>query len=293
MIILKMMGGMGNQMFQYAFGRYLAHKHQTELKFDLSYLNERPKDGNRVIRDFDLDIFKIKGSFADPELVKAFVGRTGIPIADKVLQKVLGPKKSHMIERDLHFLPDFFAAPDNVYLEGYFASEKYFAPVKKMIAEEFTVKEPLGAKAASLLQEVQGRNSVCVNIRRGDFVTNPTHNICGLDYYAAAEKTMLEKGSDFHFYVFSDDVEWCKENLQFSVPTTFVTHEYKGNKFQDYFRLMSSCQHFIIPNSSFAWWATYLNTKQDKIVIAPSRWLNMPGFTTDDILPASWMKISV
>lgn len=178
-----------------------------------------------------------------------------------------------------------------MYLEGYWASEKYFAPIKDVIKQEFTVREPLAVKATDLLAEITERKSVCVNIRRGDFVANPTHNVCGLDYYTAAEKLILEKEDNLHFYVFSDDVEWCQENLRFSMPATFVTYDYKGNKFQDYFRLMSACQHFIIPNSSFAWWATYLNKSDSKVVIAPKRWLNLPGFTTDDILPESWIRL--
>jgi hypothetical protein len=291
MIIVKLMGGMGNQMFQYAFGRYLSHKHRTELKLDLSFLQERPKTGNRVIRNYDLDIFKIRENFATPAEVRRFTRPTGNRYLDKAINKAWGQKRGYLIERDMHFSPKMFEAPDDVYLEGYWQSEKYFEPIKDIIREEFTVKEPLGPEAEKMLCRIRDGNSVCVNIRRGDFVTNPTHSVCGLGYYTAAEKLLLEKQDNLRFFVFSDEIDWCRDHLKFSVPATFVTHIYAGKKFQDYFRLMSQCDHFIIPNSSFAWWATYLNKKEGKVVIAPKRWLNLPGFTTDDILPLHWNRI--
>ena len=293
MIIVKLMGGMGNQMFQYAFGRYLSIKHGTEVKLDLSFLKERPKDEKRVLRNYDLDIFRVNPSFANKKEMQRLSERTGNKWLDKVLDKTIGAKKSYIREPQYNFCPELLSLPDNIYLEGYWQSKKYFEGIQDQIKEDFGFKEPLSPFSHELFNCIATSNSVCVNVRRSDFVTNPTHNICGIDYYNRAEKIMLEKVPDAHFFVFSDEVEWCRANLQFSTATTYVGHEYAGKKFRDYFELMSRCRNFIIPNSSFAWWATYLNNNPGKVVVAPGRWLNVPGFTSDDILLPSWIRLDV
>lgn len=292
MIIVNLKGGLGNQMFQYAVGRYLATKHRTELKMDLVELLDRsPKPKGHVYRDYDLHIFQIKEAFATPAEVRALRTRIPIPVIEKFLNKVIGNKKSYLVEGPQHFHPNIFNAPDNVYLDGYWQSPKYFAPVAAQLKKEFTVKEPLSPMAGELLQRLQNTHSVCVNIRRGDFVTNPVHGTCNPEYYKKAEEIIRKKTPDIHFYVFSDEIDWCRENLRFSAPATFVTHDYAGKKFQDYFRLMSGCKDFIIPNSSFAWWAAYLSDSQHKTVIAPEKWLHLPGFNLDDLLPKDWIRI--
>jgi hypothetical protein len=98
----------------------------------------------------------------------------------------------------------------------------------------------------------------------------------------------LEKVKNPTIYVFSDDLEWCKENLKFESPYKFVEHTYAGTKFQDYLRLMSACRHFILPNSSFAWWAAYLSKYEDKIVTVPPRWLSDPNFDIRSIILKDW-----
>lgn len=293
MIIVKLQGGLGNQMFQYALGRYLAQKHGTQLKMDVTELLDcSPKKPSWfVYRDYELNIFNVQEAFASPEETKAFTQRTGIYYLDKVLNKVVGRKKSFFYEGPQHFHDSVFNAPDNAYLDGYWQSPKYFQPVDDLIRKEFTVKEPLTPLAQTLLAEIQGNHAVCVNIRRGDFVVNPSHNTCSPDYYRAAETLLLAKRNNVHFYVFSDEVDWCRQNLSFSVPTTFVSHQYAGKKFQDYLRLMSACNDFIIPNSSFAWWAAYLSESKTKTVIAPKKWMNKPDFSVDDLLPPGWIRI--
>ncbi len=293
MVIIKLFGGLGNQMFQYAFGRYMAWKHQTELKFDVSFLLDRSiKDPGHTFRDFDLGIFGIDNAFATDKEIKDFKSRVPLVKADKLLNKLLGLKSTYILERQFHFSPGELELPDGVYLEGYWQSEKYFKPIEDQIRQTFVVKEKLLPESEILAAEIMSKNSVCVNIRRGDFVANPFHDILPVNYYDTAEEIIMQQVSDLHLYVFSDDLDWCYKNLKFRSPFTIVADKYAGYKYQDKFRLMSYCKHFIIPNSTYAWWAAYLAGNKSKIVIAPQKWFGDPTWNPQDLLLEDWIKIS-
>jgi hypothetical protein len=286
------MGGLGNQMFQYAFGRHLQERNKTELKFDTSEFELTSGGPGFVPRKYDLDIFGIAVEIASKEEVSRLRDRVGVPLVDRTLDRVLGRKKSYVFELPIfNFVEERYNAPDNTYFEGYWQSEKYFADVEPIIRREFTIREPLQPNSSDLIGEIQSSNSVCVNVRRGDFVTNDRHGWYGIDFFAKGEAILNERMSDHCFYVFSDDIDWCIENLRFERPATFVSHEYAGRKFQDYLRLMAACKHFIIPNSSFAWWAVWLNQSSEKVVIAPEKWTNVPELDTKDLYQPGWILI--
>jgi hypothetical protein len=139
-------------------------------------------------------------------------------------------------------------------------------------------------------------NSVCINVRRADFVHNkknaPFHGFYGVNYIDNCVPIILEKNNDPHFFIFSDDIEWCKNNIKLQFPMTFVSHEYKGKKFGQYMKLMSMCKDFIIPNSSFAWWAAWMNDK-NPLVITPKMWFQAEHVNTDDLRPPSWVALNV
>jgi len=292
MIIIKLMGGLGNQMFQYAFGRHLQEKHQTHLKFDTSEFELTSGGPAFVPRKYDLDIFGINVEVASSREVSRFRDRVGLPPIDRALDRVLGRKKTYIFELPIfNFVEERYNAPDNTYLEGYWQTEKYFADIRELIRREFSFAEELSGNAEGLMNEIVGSNSICVNVRRGDFVINDRHGWYGSDYFSRGEAMMDGRFSDHQFYVFSDDVEWCRENLRFSKPTVFVGHEFAGRKFQDYLRLMSACKHFIIPNSSFAWWAVWFNQDPDKIVVAPKKWFNVEELDTTDLFQPGWILI--
>ena len=287
------MGGLGNQMFQYAFGSYLARKNGTELKFDLTFLLDRTPSKNEhfVFRDFDLSIFELDVAEATKKEIAALTSRTGIPFAEKVLNKLAGTKKSYIREEHFHVSEQYLELPDNVYLEGYWQSPAYFDQLPAdELSRLFTFKNPVSGAAASLMETIEADNSVCVNVRRGDFVHNPFHGSMDTSYFSSAEKLLNEKYPGLSYYVFSDDIEWCRENLQFTRPVRFISHEYAGEKFQDYLRLMSACKHFIIPNSSFAWWAVWLSSNPDKTVIAPANWFSDSAIDTSDLVPSNWIR---
>ena len=293
MIIVQLNGGLGNQMFQYAAARALSLHHQTDLKLDVSFLLDRsPRQKGFVYRDFDLSIFNLSVNFASAEesslLNKKIWGNKTI---DSFAKKTFGKKITYFKEPHFHFYRKFLSLGPNLFLEGYWQSEKYFADHQHIIRQDFTFSKKPQGKTMDLLNRIKSENAVCVNVRRGDFLTTPLHGILSTGYYNTAEHLINEKVSSPHFYVFSDDINWCREHLRFSGPTFYVSHEYAGEKFQEYLQLMIQCNHFIIPNSSFGWWAAWLNNKPDKIVIAPKKWFNKGPKDTQDIIPESWIKI--
>lgn len=292
MVIVRLMGGLGNQMFQYAFGRSYAHKINAPLKFDLSEFSIKESSAkNFVARDYDLDIFNVKADFAAADEVFRLSKRTNIELLDRILNRALGFKKTFILEPHFHYSESVFESGDDVYLHGYWQSEKYFADIEPQIREDFTFREDLTEKAKEMLARIEASNSVCVNVRRGDFVTNNFHGTFGADYYRKGEEIIKSKTADETYFVFSDEVEWCEANLKFDAPTVFVSHNYAGKKFQDYLRLMAACKNFIIPNSSFAWWAVWFNENQNRTVIAPKNWFSDSKFDTKDLIPEDWIRV--
>jgi hypothetical protein len=288
MIIVKLQGGMGNQMFQYAIGRRLAIDNNVELTFDRTFLDDKTPRPGYVVRDYDLSIFNVNVNFATAAEIFSFKNRFHNPLVERISNKLIGRKATYILEESLNFNAKYLALQDNYYLEGYFQSESYFETIKDLIKSEFTLKNDPTPFVAELENEIKNSTSVCVNVRRADFVTNSFHGTCDAAYYKRAEAFILDKVKNPTIYVFSDDLEWCKENLKFESPYKFVEHTYAGIKFQDYLRLMSSCRHFILPNSSFAWWAAYLSKNDDKIVTVPPRWLSDPNFDIRSIILKDW-----
>lgn len=291
MIITRLTGGLGNQMFQYAFGRSLSIKHRTELKLDVSAYSVTPNSPEFPVRQYDLNIFNIEENFATAAEISRLSKRVDIDIADRVLNKLLGVKRSHIREPHFHFWNGSNDLPDYIYLSGYWQSEKYFKEVEQILREEFTFREAPHEDAAVILERIRDTESVCVHVRRGDFLLNPLNGLCGQEYFRTGEKIIGSHVSDPVFFVFSDDIEWCEANLRFDSETVYVSDDFGGLKFRDDFRLMSEGKHFIISNSSFAWWAVWLSTNANRIVVAPSEWVTDSRLNTNDLYPAGWVRI--
>ena len=288
MIIVRLIGGLGNQMFQYAFGKALAERHGTELKLDLSGF--ATSDPSITPRQYALDIFSLQPLFASRKEVIRLQRRIPVRLADALLTRVLGPKKSYVIDDYSRYSPVAAESPDNVLLQGYWQSPLYFDSVETELRKDFRFRHPPGAGPSSLIGKISAGNSICVHVRRGDFLTNPLHGVLGTDYYREAAEKIALMVKDPVYYIFSDDIEWCRSNLGFLGNSTFVDSSYAGYKDQDHLRLMSACKHFIIANSSFAWWATWLNGDEGKIVIAPSMWTSSTsGY--DHIYRENWIVI--
>lgn len=297
MIIIKLKGGLGNQLFQYAFGRLIATQRGEELKLDKDILGA----AEDTYRAFGLGDFNIKATLATPEEIKAAKYPFG-PFSKAwrlIKAKVF---KIYHIGYEENILKT--RAP---YLDGYFQSYKYLEPLRKDLLEEISSKEDLSARYGSLISGMLAADSVAVHIRRGDYVsdakTKSAHFICDLAYYEKAMALMSEKinesgksvsGENISiptFYVFSDDIAWAKENLKSGANLVFVS----SSEMKDYeeLMLMSKCRHDIIANSSFSFWGAWLNRNPAKIVIAPEKWNNKYPSAYRDLLPAEWIRINL
>lgn len=290
MIIVKISGGLGNQLFQYAAARSLAHKRGVELILDLNWFNHRPS--SNTVREFELDGYEIqarKPNAGEQLWLKLHQGRflSRIPIFPRRWQ--------HFREQAFAFDPKVLDLPGNTYLDGYWQSYKYFSDIAQQIRTELTPKAVLGDIDQAVAREISHANSqaVSLHVRRGDYVTNPaaakTHGLCGNVYYEDAVKTVASSLQDPHFFVFSDDMEWVRGNLALPGKVTYVDHNGAKSAFQD-LRLMSLCDHHIIANSSFSWWGAWLRCNEHGLVIAPAKWF-ADGRNTRDLTPPHWTRL--
>jgi hypothetical protein len=290
MIVAELMGGMGNQMFQYALGRHLAIKNNTGLFLDTHFLLDRTPRNGFTYRNYDLSIFNINENFIHADISKKY-GHSRSHIK-KTFQKVINPGKlKYIAEKEFIFTPGVLNSEDNIYLHGYWQTEKYFKDIENILRLDFTFKNKIGENTRAIVQKINNCNAVCLHVRRGDFVTNPTHGETSIDYYIAAEKIILQKIKEPVFFIFSDEIEWCKKNIMLSSEMVFIGEEFTGEKCRDYFELMTLCKHFIIPNSSFGWWAAWLAKNNNKIVVAPKTWFHNSRWQTTDLIPDTWIKI--
>ena len=285
MIVSNILGGMGNQMFQYAAGRCLAYLHKTRLKLDVRGFDDYK------LRNFDLQSLHTDCHFASENEIRNLLPSHNF---EKALQ-YLSPKKKRTYYREkyFHFDGDMFNYGSRVYLKGYFQSEKYFFPIKNIIQREFTFKDEFIQRVKEFSIKTRSVNSVSVHIRRGDMKNDPVmaerHGVMPLSYYQKGIEIIRSKISNPQFYFFSDDINWTKENFN-NTDATFVSGEISKTHFEDLY-LMSQCGNNIIANSSFSWWGAWLNNNPNKIIVAPNKWFNSGPQDTEDLVPASWIRI--
>jgi hypothetical protein len=297
MIIVKLMGGLGNQMFQYAAGRALSLKLGAELKLDLSWFNSSEV---RTPREYMLGIFSFKQDFAAKSEVRKLKKREIPGPAGEILEKVkrkLIPfhKRHHIMERHCQFDPDIFKISGSVYLEGAWQTEKYFKDAEETIRRDFAFTSFQDNKNLEIEEKIKSSNSVSLHIRRGDYVNDSYYakfcgGICETDYHIKAIDIAAGKIENPVFFIFSDDIEWARNNLPVKHPVNYIDWNSGVESYRD-MHLMSMCRHNIIANSSFSWWGAWLNGNPGKIVIAPSRWFNNPDTEICDIIPGGWIKI--
>lgn len=302
MIIVKLKGGLGNQMFQWALGRALAHKHNTEFKIDVYFLLDQTRRKNFTLRDYDLDIFLLDPEFATKSDIAKFpypkFGKYGLFIErfkQKIFRRFNPDGYNFIIQTKFDYDEQIAEAPPNSYIEGYFQTELYFKPIEHIIREDFRFRHELADGAAEMGSRIADTQSVAVHIRRGDYLTNPkankTHGLLTRDYYDNAFKIIESKIPEPHYYIFSDDNQWCRSNFNLSDNMTLIEDDIKGKQFQFSLKLMSMCKHAIIANSSFSWWGAWLNPSTDRIVIGPKNWFAASSLNSKDVMPHWWLKI--
>ncbi|MCK5175407.1 MAG: alpha-1,2-fucosyltransferase [Planctomycetes bacterium] len=291
MIIVRLFGGLGNQMFQYAAGRHLARINGTVLKLDVSGF------GDDELREYALEPFCIREEFAAPEEVACLTTARQTAFGRMVhglLHNHPKRPRSYIRRKSPCFEPSILNLGDNVYLEGYWQSEKFFEASADVIRREFAFRGEQTGRNRELAGEIDAAEAVSVHVRRGDYVSDPkanqTHGTCGLEYYLASVEYVARFAENPHFFIFSDDPAWCRDNLNLPYPTTIVDHDGLGCGHED-MRLMSQCRHHIVANSSFSWWGAWLNPGADKIVCAPKKWFATDKYSTDGIIPERWIRM--
>ena len=287
MIVFHSMGGLGNQMFQYATARRIAHALGVEVVVDTSW--HRRRILNTTLRPFELGRFAVDLRELRPS--EAF---WAFPITNRYLSRLPLPSRWKVRrERGRAFDEAVLRCGPDTFLYGYWQSPLYFQDIRELLVREFQPLDPPAAADARVLEAAASSESVFVHVRRGDYVSLPAaaqhHGTCGLDYYAAALQMVSLHVRDPVFFVFSDDPELTRANLKFDAKVIHVNHNGPAAAHQD-LRLMTACRHAVIANSSFSWWGAWLGTSESRIVIAPRKWF-VASEVNSDLFPPSWQLI--
>ncbi len=289
LLIVNIQGGLGNQMFQYAFGKALAKRHGVPLL--LNPVNFELKNSKRL---FGLGEFNIDAKVASQEQIKSLM--TPHLELRKKLKKVFGiPYKlaaTHIMQKKFSFDKNLFDIPLPALFDGFWQSEKFFADAKDEVRKDFTFAREKEFSRNPLFGQIEGTESVSLHFRRGDYVRNrklkKRFSVCRRGYFLRAAEYIAARTNNPKFFIFSDEPEWVKENFQLKANCVSVK---TSGQYEDLF-LMSRCKHNIISNSSFSWWGAWLNPNKQKTVIAPDIWFT-PKMKADfsDVVPSSWVKI--
>jgi len=291
MKIVKVIGGLGNQMFQYAFFIALSKRFLDEdILVDCSFF-----DSYGLHNGLELEsVFDIKL----PKASKRQLLQVRWPVKNynmyRVIRKFFPNRKTVYIEVEEFVFDKFvFEQKGDIYFDGYWQNHLYFNDISKIISTSFIFKNILDERNEDLLRYIKNeKSSISIHVRRGDYLkSNLYKGLCDLDYYRNAIKYIINKLDNPVFFVFSNDIDWCKDNLMDllnAFPTTFVSWNDGKNSYID-MQLMSCCKCNIIANSSFSWWAAWLNSFCDKIVIAPTKWINRSK--SENIIPDEWIRL--
>ena len=305
MIVARIRGRLGNQLFQYAMARTLALERGTELHLDLTHF---------LFEGYEcrLPVFKTQFRIASiteigprviaSHLVRA-VGRSGVKgpmgMIDNRIVRTLGDRRTYVRERPKFIGYDEGAAErmkkakDDLYLDGFWQSEKWFLGRREQVLKELELRTEPPADMKKWMELMSVKGSVALHVRRGDYAQSGVSNIygvCDAEYYRRAEEAMMKRVDSPHIFVFSDDLTWAKDNLKLKSDLTLV----EPGSLEEYHELvlMSCCENNIISNSTFSWWGAYLNKNPDKAVVAPARWLKEgSGLEEKDTVPSSWVRV--
>ncbi|MEX1048027.1 MAG: alpha-1,2-fucosyltransferase, partial [Akkermansiaceae bacterium] len=276
-------------------------RRRTVLKLDTTFYHEHDVDD----RHYSLDCLNVPAQFATAEEVWRLNGKLGrkqtlakrilLALAQRRLAELMTVTGQAHYQKQWTYYPEFHELPDNIWLHGNYQSEKFFAPVADILRQQFTFRYPPTPSVEAMVARIKSGPSVAVHFRRGDYVNNArfaqTIGTVSADYYAEAMKGVQSRiGSGATYYVFSDDPAFAENGLVANVPTVPVNCCGENNDY-DAMRLMSMCDHNIIANSTFSWWAAWLNPNPEKMVVAPKCWFADGHWPDDDICPTFWQKV--
>lgn len=292
-VIARLTGGLGNQMFQYAAARCVAARCSLPLKLDISWFE---MSGNWTPRKYELGVFGLSSEFASDDEVNGLKTKRQNALVRRLpvfLKNLLWHKnQTHIIEKSYAFDPDILGLSGQIYLDGYWQSYRYFQDFADIVRKDFSFNNVDGLNAQTA-QMINSCDAVSLHIRRGDYVTlasaSACHGLCSLQYYEEAANLIKSHVPSPVFFVFSDDVQWVRSNLDLGATTYFIDHNGHAPHMDMY--LMSCCKHHIIANSSFSWWGAWLGHNPGKIIIAPKRWFNDTAIDTSDLMPMEWIRI--
>ena len=294
MYIIKLIGGLGNQMFQYAAAYVEAKNNNQILKIDNLYYRDKSKRLHRFeYRPYALSLFD-NLQIATPKEINRFV----LPrIFNKYIYhtlKYLHRDRFVYDETQLNTYDKLINIPtQDAYITGFFQKYEYIENNICELKQIYRFKDELPNSHLGIASEIKKQeNAVCIVFRRGDYVNHPTLGIIGLDFYYKALEILRSKISNPVFFIFSDDIPWCKANFRTDGKVVFVDQKYTGAFAGNYLQLMMLCSHFIIPNSTYPYWAALLSEHNlQKLVIAPKVWYKGQDYDRNNILPPEWLAI--
>lgn len=299
MIISKLSGGLGNQLFQYAIGRALAIKKHTRLLLDDSfYASESNKKLQRTLL---LKKFNVKYEIATlDDINKVLYTKNYIRAFKRHILRKKTPYflENKICEKEMYFDSNIHKCNKNVYLEGYWPNENYFIEIREiLLAEIKLLQQYVSNEYLSVKKNIENSaNTISIHIRRGDYVNDGTYQIfglCTLEYYYNAISYITQHIENPNFHIFTDDVFWVEENFKTKFPLKIISSPLL-NDYEE-LEIMSLCKHNIIANSTFSWWGAWLNENPTKIVIAPQKWYNDENFQyfyeNSNFVPASWIRL--
>ena len=290
MKIINIIGGLGNQMFCYAFALALKYKYKKEdVLVDISHFGSyKLHDGFLINKIFDVKEIKI----ADKKAIKKLSRYVPHYKLSRVIRKFFPQKKTEYLEKnDYLFDLEALNKTESLYYEGYWQSPLYFNDIRDLILKMFTFPEA-DETNKKIEKHINNVNSVSVHVRRGDYINHETFaGICDEEYYKNAIDLIKKQTENPYYFIFSNDINWCKQNLTpylDSENVVFISNNQGSQSYWDMY-LMSCCKNMIIANSSFSWWAAYLNKNDAALIISPKKWVN--GSFKTEIHLSNWTKI--
>ena len=292
MIIIRLRGGLGNQMFQYALGKRLAKQLNTDLKLDLTTLLRVKNKKGFTKRDYQLHIFNIEENFLIQPGFINFFNKIRLHVIVELIKGIKLVPYKKIKENTFTVDQQLIANPQNDTLyTGYWQSEDYFSLAEIELRKDYEFNDELSEQAEIILDKIKNSNSICVHMRRGDYVQDNYFVPMSSDYFDRASQHINSQIEAPHFFIFSDDPEWCKNNVSLNGMHTVVDFETDKIKYKEDLQLMASCEHFIMSASSFSWWAVWLSNRKNKITIAPKMWFADQSIDVSDLVGNDWIRL--